>query len=471
MRHSSRDRETPICSRLHAGVVQAVLTDELLDGHQHRPQRLPSKAAEFGVGVGQYSLRMRQQVSSPVFAGDPPSEGLREDLLTDWVPDALGGYGVEPEASHTPGTWIDVSDGSHMRRVPIPRLEFRVWASQSVEPSLASAEVRLGPEVFGYRDATTSYRLEHARYRATLRELEGTGIAIHLDVRDFFRSVSPKVCRTAGLVDEPTYSTMVHTQRVFGTALLSGTRWSRRVGNLLLRPLDDRIRESARFVRWQDDVTAYVSTEEQGRQLVVSARQALSGLGLRLNEQKLTSKPAQPHRTFLDVAGMPPSERHAQLDRLMTSDLTSLSEAKRLVRGFAEATDPNLLPHVYRLTRTAPGLAPRIAMYVAALADANIEIDQVAEALTHGITEHDLWVQSRLVAAACHHPALAMRVLGANPAILGPTAPSWVSDLAARCRHAAAEAFGSPSLRVTRALESHDWAALRKALPVTTTTL
>lgn len=414
---------------------------------------------------------MSQEVQRLVFDFRAPSEGLWEDLLTDWVPDALGGYGVEPASDQARGTWIEVADGPRKRRVPLPTMEFRVWASQSVEPSLSSAESQLGPEVFGYRDATTSYRVEHERYRAALRALHGTGIGVHLDVRDFFNSVRPEVLLDAGLIDDATMRTMRRTQQLFGTALLTGTRWSRRIGNIALRPLDDAIRALAPFVRWQDDVIAIASTDGHRRQIVSGARKSLADLGLQLNEEKLGRPPTGPPIAFPDVGRLPPTERRAQLEAVVHSNLASLAQAKRLVRGYAEAKDPMLLTHAVDLTNAAPGLAPRVAMYLAELADAGLEIELVADVLAEAALANDLWVQSRFVAAACHHPALAARLVSMGPKILRPSAPGWAKDLAARCQHAAAVPFRPPSPRVRRALERYDWTGLRPSLPVVKTNL
>src|SRR4051794_19301815 len=91
-------------------------------------------------------------------AGDAPATGadrwpaLAEDLLTDWVPDAVAGAGADP-ADDDACEWLVVSTASGPRSVPLAPIGLRIRGHLAAERALSPREAAMPAAVCGYRDA------------------------------------------------------------------------------------------------------------------------------------------------------------------------------------------------------------------------------------------------------------------------------------------------------------------------------
>src|SRR4051812_42790385 len=119
-----------------------------------------------------------------------PPHWLVEDLKTDWVPDALGGYGTTTNDGDGPGDRMVVATSRGPREVALAPLSFRVHASKSVELCLMTEERRLSSSVFGYRDLSTPYRDEWRRAQERRATLSAVAPEVYTDIRGFFSEVS-----------------------------------------------------------------------------------------------------------------------------------------------------------------------------------------------------------------------------------------------------------------------------------------
>lgn len=311
------------------------------------------------------------------------SQALAEDLQTDWVPDAVAGLGLLPsEEVPEAGTGtltVAVRDGE--RSMPLSTLEFRSWAQLEVDSALGALEERLCNQVFGYRDASTTYRHEWGRLQARLHRWRTDGRKLaRFDIHRFFESV--RIDSFADSLPAPIVSTMRRSEDLHATPLLPGHRWARRIANVLLSPVDLRL--SHPFVRWQDDYWLAADSDEELTAAANALHAALATVGLRA--RRVPDRPLQVR-----------SRATAPAARLTAARASGdLAQMKLALRVLAEQRDPTALSQVTDIANLYPALLPRIAMYLARLQDRAESVALLADMLG----EANLWGRVRLIAAA-----------------------------------------------------------------------
>lgn len=387
------------------------------------------------------------------------SPALWEDLRTDWIPDALGGAFLSTctppdEAAET----VAVPTASGLKVVPLPTVEMRAWAAEYCDPFMSSQEGLLDVRVFGYRDAITPYRKSHALFRQELAELAaGDYYVAHVDVEDFYRSVTPD------RLDFPSQVRIVlrHAENHYGTPLLSGHRWSRRLANLVLRPGDEALGDQ-NFIRWQDDywiAGADLASLERSLQVLESA---LSRLNLRLNTVKTeVSAPGSAKKP--DLWERRTTQDHVEQLRQGTSVPSMKNALRHLLTEDIREVD-YLLPG---LVASNPHLAPRAAYYVAVGRARPSAVDCLLEMLK----SEDEWVFSRMLAASSAYPGLARRLPTDIVARAASSRLTLIRSLAARIQWMREEPRTRSFARVDRAFRDRPSSALLKAQPQLDSTL
>jgi hypothetical protein len=401
--------------------------------------------------------RSRAASSGVLVAAADRWPALREDLMTDWVPDAVGGAGVDPAAvedASGPPQVIEVATASGRPRVPLAPVGLRVRGHLAAEASLPPLEACLPSSVCGYRDAATPYRVEWQRWLGLLRGMaDGGGTVLRADVRSFFTEVSTEAVRRtvpwemAGFCDD--------VRRLHGQFLLPGHRWARRVANLVLAPVDDRI--AVPFARWQDDYALLVPDPDGAETAAAALDHALAGVGLRHNLGKSRVVAARELRA--GAAPSAPDWSRARSDR----DVPAM---KRLLRAAAQgrSAGPRLDT---ALVEEFPTLLPRIC-WLLSIREGN---PGAADLIGGLVASTDDWTAARAMAAAAGRPGLAAAV---SPAHLQRHAASGLAPvraLAARLLHDRGLDWPTSLPHVDRALAASSRSGLGAFLPVVETTL
>ena len=397
------------------------------------------------------------------------SRGWYEDLLTDWIPDALGGFGLDmralssdPPPPDHPAQRLQVHTQRGTRMVPLASLEFRAWAHRTVDDVAGEYESRLHTSVCGYRDADTPYREEWRRLAGALSERHD-GHWIRVDIRNFFDSVDESCPALADTLPAQARGVMSTTRRRYGTGLLPGHRWSRRLANLALAPVDAAVTRP--FVRWQDDYWLHADSAGAGAHSVEVLAKAAAELHLSIHPHDgVGGDPSA--EVFPDVAALTSAERAAVSAQAVADGRPPL--LKYLLRRLAVAGDPSLLRWLPSVVTTNPVLAPRAAMYLDACAAAG---HPIAEPLGELLAARDRWIQVRLLAVVARRPDLARTV---NKNILDAQAECplvAVRALVARIQHHLGLTPVPADARTNRVLRSHTPDALTPWLPVVSTTL
>lgn len=386
-------------------------------------------------------------------------DAVKEDLLTDWIPDAVGGLGVDWRVAPPPGPEchrsLRVATLEGWREVPQASMEFRAWAQAHIADSIVAAELMLNPQVFGYRDALTPYRTEWQRLQARRGNLERTHpVAVHIDVEKFFASV--QIERLESVVPPQAAEVMRFADGNYGSPLLPGHRWARRVANLVLSPVDSAI--PTPFVRWQDDYWIYARSVDEARVAEEVALESLQGLGLRARRKT------------------DPSDRVSALHesvlggRALLEDARSTSHARALklaLRLMHEERDAHALPYLAGLANEQPVLVPRIAMYLGSF----MSLPEGQRAFNDLLGSASLWVTARLVAAACQSPQGEAAVPGTTLDELSQSAHPAIRGLAARVQRRMGLAMVPSTPRIDAVLRTASQATIDSHPPIVETTL
>lgn len=401
--------------------------------------------------------------SHPVAGLTPPPDWLIEDLKTDWIPDALGGFGADADRTGTSSDVL-ISTAGGDRLVPVTTLAFRFSASLTTHACLAELEASMPRNVCGYRDLTTPYRQEWRRAQTLADELFGTHQILHADIKNFFECIDGEhVARALGLPPALT-RVLRQSQATHSVALISGHRWSRRLANVILRHVDRAL--TVEYVRWQDDYSIDMKDEDQAGTQLNRLTSAASELGLSVNAKKTFRSLHVKRGEFPDPALASPDER-LRMFRTASHSTNTTAALKRVLRGYAETGDPTILGDMPELLRQKPFLAPRIAYYVASCFPKAEAVDALLDILFDANT---IWVTGRFLAAAAHSRRAAAALASSGWETSQTGQDSAVSALRARVAHAAGEPWDAPNERLARALRlSYD--DLRPALPLLDTTL
>lgn len=335
-----------------------------------------------------------------------PRLALAMDLRTEWIPDAVGGRGLGPwvDGVDAPALedclegWLDAPYGLGLRPVPVVGVTWRASLHGAVDRLIGPAENQVAPEVFGYRDAGSSYRDDYRRLRHRLAE----AVAMHpfaarVDIARLFESVTLDHCAATGVLDSLTLERLETLKSKTGMVLIPGHRWSRRIANLVLHRIDNAIMGT--YFRWQDDYFLFANSEPQLREQVDRIRQAARQCGFSINESKLEIENSAALLSDR-IADFPQDIRTITVQIHEASDIPSdLPFIKYGLRLLTEHRDPAA---VGMLTKwmDAPILLPRIAHYLSTLPPSDDVSNCVADLLCRARSD---WELCRLLPLLAYH--------------------------------------------------------------------
>jgi len=352
---------------------------------------------------------MSSQLSgAPSRVGDQLTAALREDLRTDWIPDALGASDAawlhatrhkRPEAHQT--RRLQACTPAGPRSVPLIDLGLRVALTLAVDRVAQVAETRrLTAGVFGYRDLATPYETEFARHQQALRTLVSVpgGFVVKTDVRDFFGSVKLSTIVEAPWCTEALAELLAEVQALTEIVLLPGHRWARRLANLVLAPVDAVV--SVPFVRWQDDYCVLTRDATHAEAIIGRLAATLDEIGLSLNPAKTRAVTAEQADVWTDDV--------KEMDALEVLEFGLETGNRRLVRYALPRLDTlfagrGMVSRIAELSRQDPSLLPRAAWYFDQVLPDAAAIDAVMTLLAC----EDDWTLGRLLPLGVRHPRLA----------------------------------------------------------------
>ncbi|MFI2613731.1 hypothetical protein [Streptomyces sp. NPDC018584] len=338
------------------------------------------------------------------------SAAFDSDLLTDYVPDALGAADVR----HQMALGRPLDDGPlHVGRIQvpfarrtetIPVLSCTVRARMLLLTEQALTVHAPRPEVFSYRSLEWQYRPAYQarqRHLQTLAARSDLPLALVLDVHRFGQSLPLDALIQAPWMTESLATALTALQAAAGRTLLPGHRWSNRLGTAALAPLDDTVAALApgRWARWGDDLHVFTRGQAEADDIRSAVVMALRQLGLRLSLEKCTVTSAAsvlsgPAR----VIDGPPGE--VWRTGLASGDVKALRYA--LSRTPPDETVSRTLVGAVR-DRLA--LLPRAVCYLDRASHTPTG-QAAAKKLLH-TAEADAFTSARLLALASRHPELA----------------------------------------------------------------
>ncbi|MFD8396000.1 hypothetical protein ACFV2N_44120 [Streptomyces sp. NPDC059680] len=381
------------------------------------PSRLNELRALMPVGEGTIlaaDVIMPSMTDDVLHGNRALSAAFGSDLLTDYVPDALGAADVRRQLA---SGQLPTNDGPlevGQLRVPLAR---RV---ESIPVTSCAARARMlvlteqaltvhtpRPEVFSYRSLRWQYRPAYQARQSRLRALatrQDLPLVLVLDVHRFGRSLPLDTLIGKPWMTERLAEALTDLHAATGRCLLPGHRWSNRLATASLAPLDDTIAALApdRWVRWGDDIHIFTRDQNEADDIRAAAVLALDRIGLRLSEEKSTviaaaSVLAGPAR-FL--AGRPEEVWRTGLE---AGDVTALRYA--LSRTPPDRTVSLTLVDA---VRDRPVLLPRAAHYLDRAAQTP-EGQAAAKRLLH-TAETDAFAAARLLALTGRRPELVSEV-------------------------------------------------------------
>lgn len=219
--------------------------------------------------------------------------GFREDLKTQWIPDAVGGWGTteilagqtRPSSYEKWAEQLIVPYGQGTRSVPVISTEWQAELHALVDRRLVPLERELCPEVYGYRGPASPYREDYRNFRDSLKRF-GTKYALVLktDVAGMFESATSDRLHSFGVIPKDLTLALREVEHVAGLALLPGHRWARRVANVFLVGVDKIVDQP--FCRWQDDYFVFGNSVDELEDALGVMGDAARSVGLSLNSSK-----------------------------------------------------------------------------------------------------------------------------------------------------------------------------------------
>ncbi|GHE78401.1 hypothetical protein GCM10018785_53200 [Streptomyces longispororuber] len=368
----------------------------------------------------------------------PPAQALSAafdgDLLTDYVPDALGAVDVRRLLC----TGRPLEDPLHVGHLRVPlarRLEVvpvvscaaRARMLRLTEQALSAHVPR--PEVFSYRSLDWRYRPAYQERQHHLRALAARGglpLVLVLDVHRFGRSLPLDVlCRTPWMT-ERLAEALTALYSAAGRALLPGHRWANRLATAVLAPLDDAVASLApgRWTRWGDDLHVFVRDHAEADDIRAAAAAVLRRLGLRLSAEKSTVTGAASVLT-----------RSARVIRGRAQDVwrSGLSDGDVQALRYAlprTPPDDTVSRTLVGAVRDHPGLLPRAVHYLDRAAHSPAARAAAEDLLL--TAEPDAFAAARLLPLAARHPGLVPAVPDALLAVAEESEVGPLRELAFR---------------------------------------
>ncbi|WP_435241544.1 hypothetical protein [Streptomyces cucumeris] len=345
----------------------------------------------------------------------PPKEALTvsfgQDLMTEWIPDALGATDVVrglADGSHLNPTrldvgWLQVPLAHRTETIPVVPQAVRAHMHRLVERSLHRYRPR--PEVFSYRSTEWEYRGAYRARQRRMRELgsrEDLPLVLRLDVRQFGASLPLRVLLDAPWMTEDLAQQVTTLHGASGRCLLPGHRWANRLGTAALAPIDNLLAAEVpeRWLRWGDDWHVFVRGAGEAERIREVVASGLANLGLSLSVEKTVWEPV--HRLFAgaarDVAGDP---RKVWRAGIRDGDMRALRYA--LTR--AEPTT-EIFRDISEVVRMRAELLPRAIQYL----DRAMTTPGATEVVEELFDDSDLFTAARVLTLAGRHQELARRV-------------------------------------------------------------
>ncbi|MFI9257894.1 hypothetical protein ACIGT4_09240 [Streptomyces sioyaensis] len=357
------------------------------------------------------------------------STSFGHDLLTEWIPDALGATDVIRDLAggtvavpeRLDAGWLQVPLTRRTERVPVVPPAVRAHAHLLVERSLLRQEPR--PEVFSYRSPVWDYRSAYRARQTRMREMARRGdlpLVLRLDIHRFGQSLPLHVLLDAPWMTGELAGYLTELHRATGRCLLPGHRWANRLGTAALAPIDAllAVTTPGRWLRWGDDWHVFVRDSAEAEQVRGVVEGGLEALGLRLSEDKSTTEPvndlfAGPAH---DVAGHPPEVWRRGIQ---DADVRALRYALARIEP-----DAHVSRALVGTVRTWPVLLPRAVQYLDRAVSTPAGQEAARELLEDA--HADLFGAARILALAGRHQALAS---GVSDRLLDVAAGCGISGL------------------------------------------
>lgn len=335
------------------------------------------------------------------------------DLLTDYVPDALGAADVRHLLSI--GRPLD-DEPLHVGRLRVP-LARRVEVVPVISCAARARVLRLAeqalsvhvprPEVFSYRSLSWQYRPAYQARQRHLRALAARAdlpLVLFLDVHRFGQSLPLDALIQAPWMTEGLANALTALHAAAGRGLLPGHRWANRLATAVLAPLDDTVASLApgRWARWGDDLHVFVREQAEADNIRAAAANALQQLGLCLSAEKSTVTPAA------SVLAGSARVIEGSAEKIWRAGLADGDV--RVLRFALSRTPPDdtVSRTLVSAVRDRPGLLPRAVHYLDRAAHSPLGQAAAKELLR--ASEPDAFAAARLLPLAARHPGLAPAV-------------------------------------------------------------
>lgn len=339
---------------------------------------------------------------------------FNSDLLTDYVPDALGAGDARRELLRgllpTDNGWLELGElrvplARRVESIPVASCAVRVRMFLLSEQALSFHTPR--PEVYSYRSLAWRYRPAYQERQLQLRALAARHdlpLVLALDVQRLSLSLPLDALLRRPWMTERLAEALTALHAVAGRCLLPGHRWSNRLATATLAPLDETLAALApgRWTRWGDDVHVFTRDQNEADDIRAAAETSLDRIGLCLSPEKsavaaASSVLAGPARS---LTGRP---EEVWRTGLANGDVTALRYA--LART---PPDTTVSLDLVEAVRERPVLLPRAAHYLdrAMCTSAG----QAAAKRLLSTAKKDTFTAARLLTLAGRHPELAADV-------------------------------------------------------------
>ncbi|UNO42199.1 hypothetical protein [Streptomyces sp. MST-110588] len=343
----------------------------------------------------------------------PPAQALSTafdgDLLTDYVPDALGAVDVRRLLSIGRPLDDEPFRVGHLRVplarraevIPVVSCAARARMLRLTEQALSDHVPR--PEVFSYRSLNWQYRPAYQARQRHLRALAARAdlpLVLVLDVHRFSRSLPLDVLVRAPWMTERLAGALTALHTAAGRGLLPGHRWASRLATAALAPLDDTVASYApgRWARWGDDLHVFVRDQDEADDIRAAAAITLQQLGLRLSAEKSTVTKAA------SVLAGPAHIIEGRPEEVWRSGLADGDVRNLRFALFRTPPVDTVSRTLVGAVRDRPGLLPRAVHYLDRAVHSPLGQAAAKELLR--TSEPDAFTAARLLPLAARHPAL-----------------------------------------------------------------
>lgn len=336
------------------------------------------------------------------------ARSLVADLLTDWVPDAIGATdvlwmlrrGELPPSAPIVAPRLMVALPSHSDEVPVVDVVLRGRFHCLVDDALTGRAPH--PNVFGYRSLRADYRAAYRARTQRLRALAAEGsLILSADVHRFSASLPLSSIVRQSWMTPALAEALAELEDRAGRCLLPGHLWANRIAAAVLAPVDEALAAAVgpKWVRWADDIHVCVHDSGEADSVRELLESELGQLGLQLSESKtqLISSEAILDGPARDVGG---DATNAWRRGVATDDIRSMRYAlPRLASGL----NMSALDDLNVVTARHPSLMPRAVAYLDRFVDTRAGTHVARELLARETSPAAI---GRLLALVARHPVL-----------------------------------------------------------------